>query len=148
MKKTIMFIALVLSFLATYATDIVERTVKISFQKEFPRAKYESWNKMEECGVYSVRFVQDNEVLQAYFDQAGCYLGFARAVEINKMPPKVKRSFEKVSAGTVLTYSEELVLMGETIYQFEFRGEKTTRAYLIRMDGSAELISIKRNIVK
>lgn len=146
MKKFILTIAVILFFAATYATDKVEKNIERSFQSEFPGATHTSWSKIESSGLYTVHFVYDSERLIAYFDTDGNFLAVARNILEHNLPLSVKKTFSKISNAGALATSQELTVMGETSYLFQFKYGEQMKTYQVYSNGSIKRIKIRKLI--
>ncbi|HLO37963.1 MAG TPA: hypothetical protein VK173_05720 [Lacibacter sp.] len=144
MKKIIVTIAAFLFFAVTYATDKVEKNIERSFQSEFPGATHASWSRIESSGLYAVRFVYNGEGLMAYFDIDGNYLAVARNILEHNLPLSVKKTFSTINTSGALATSQELTVLGETSYLFQFKEGDQLKTYQVYTDGSIKRIKIKK----
>jgi hypothetical protein len=144
MKKFILTIAAILFFAATYATDKVEKNIERSFQSEFPGATHISWSRIESSGLYTVHFVYDSERLMAYFDTDGNCLAVARNILEHNLPLSVKKTFSKISNAGALATSQELTVMGETSYLFQFKDGEQMKTYQVYSNGNIRRIKVRK----
>jgi hypothetical protein len=114
MKKIILSLAIatvMLSSFTTYAADKMPgAVVKQALTREFSQAKDVEWTTVSKEGVYQAKFIYNNESIQAFFTDAGEFLGTTRQIAKNQLPILIVSALEKQYAdyrvATVFEYSK------------------------------------------
>jgi hypothetical protein len=114
MKKIILSLAIatvMLSSFTTYAADKMPgAVVEQALTREFAQAKDVEWTTVSKEGVYQAKFIYNNESIQAFFTDAGEFLGTTRQIAKNQLPILIVSALEKQYAdyrvATVFEYSK------------------------------------------
>jgi hypothetical protein len=147
MKKFFVTLALAVAVVSiSFASDVVkvDRKIQTAFQKEFSSAFNPSWEVLAE-GLYHVSFSQNGESMDAYYNEQGQQVAFARSVSKDNLPLLVGKSIDQKFRGSIVTDIRELVGENETSYLVTARNEKATTIARIYTGGGFELVKRVKN---
>ncbi|MEP6747771.1 MAG: hypothetical protein ABJB86_09400 [Bacteroidota bacterium] len=147
MKKIIFSLAISSALLVSASSFAADKdpnvTVKQAFTKEFTQAKDVEWTTLGNDGVYSAKFIFNNEKLQAFFTAEGEFLGTTRQVTTSQLPIVVVNELEKqygsARVATIFEYSKKDGLA----YYITLVTSKGSK--VIKATGNGELSVYKKN---
>ncbi|HEX7844522.1 MAG TPA: hypothetical protein VF476_01910 [Chitinophagaceae bacterium] len=129
MKRIIVMFALLLNVAGNTVWAAGEENVPApalkTYSKEFPKGKYEQWERVEKTDVYLVRFVENEKGLVAYIKEDGSLLATARLVTRETLPLNIDRIIEKQYSNFQINKIEELITEGSVSYLFSMNDQKS-----------------------
>jgi hypothetical protein len=140
MKKIIVMMALLLSAAGNIVFAIddnkISAHVKRTFVREFPGASFERWDKLENEGLYIVRFVYKEEALLSYIDDDGELVATVRLIEPKILPFVVSETLARKYKGYRISKAEEFITKNDVSYLFTLSSERTEVYVRIYSSGS------------
>ncbi len=117
MKKFFLTAAMAVTIATgSIASDIkVSERVKSAFQKEFATAFNPSWESVG-SGILHASFIQDNQIMDAYFTEEGELISFARQISNEQLPILVSRTIQERFSSSTISRIQEIVKGNETSY--------------------------------
>src|SRR6476469_9860404 len=114
MKKLFLTAALAVAVVASsFAADVnVDKRIQSAFHKEFASAFNPRWESIGQ-GLMHVTFSQNGEVMDAYYNEDGQLVSFARYIEADQVPFVVSKAINEKFNGSRITDIRELVTQDE-----------------------------------
>jgi len=149
MKKFFVTAALALVMVsAALASDPIKVNDKIqsAFRKEFVSAFNPTWESLGR-GIFHVSFLQNGQVMDAYFNEDGELVSVARYISADQLPILVIKTLQERFPGGELKQIQELVAGIETSYLVTI--EKDQKKIIARVYATGETQVIRKTkIVK
>ena len=144
--KKIITVLLVLTFgiihVNAAGSDPVNKSVKVSFTKEFSTVKDVTWSFVKEQDLFKATFNYNNKQLNAYFTRAGEFIGISRYISIQQLPVMLSKTIqERYSKFQVRTVIES-TSNSEISYFVTMDGEKY--AQIVKVSSNGDVTQFKK----
>lgn len=116
-KITSLVVMAMIAFTTTFATNIpgnINRKVLTTFSERFSDAREVSWSRTED--YIKASFKMNEQIMFAYFTDAGDLMGVSRNLLSNQLPIKLQTGMKKELAGGWITELFEFSTEEETSY--------------------------------
>jgi hypothetical protein len=104
--------------------DNVSPIVKEAFKREFSGASNVKWELIKDNSISQVRFIYNNERLNAYFDEDGSMIAVGRFISEVNLPLLVNKTLSKKYSDYQVSEVIEYVQGNETSYLVTLENEK------------------------
>jgi hypothetical protein len=140
MKKFFVVLLTVISVYTQAATpltgDKVSPQIQSSLEKEFNGAQYIVWKALKKDGIFQARFLYNNEVLNAFFDQEGNLLATGRLIAQAALPLMISKNLSNKYQDYEFRDATEYTKDGETTYLVTLENTKTKLVLQAYSNGS------------
>ena len=132
---------------ASFAADIVKVNSRIqsAFHKEFVSAFNPTWESVG-SGIFHVTFLQNGEVMDAYFNEDAELISFARYVSVEQLPLLINKSIQENFKGSTITQIQEMVVIDETSYIVTLEKDQKTIVARVFSTGGIQVIKKIKNV--
>ncbi|MFT3931986.1 MAG: hypothetical protein QM726_00100 [Chitinophagaceae bacterium] len=147
MKKIVLTLTMATALLASSFTYAAEKEpgikTKEAFNNQFTQAKNVEWVSMNNEGLYQAKFTFNNEVLQAFFNEEGDFLGTTRQLTKAQLPVLVINELDKQYADAHLVSIFEFSKKDGLEYYITITNSKGAK--VLKANGSGEISVYKKN---
>jgi hypothetical protein len=118
----------------------VPPVVKSNFEKEFPKASYAKWDKVEHTSLYQVRFVYNDQALLAFIHEDGSVLATARNITQENLPFKASETLRNRFHDYDVIQIEELTTATEVSYFITLENDRSNLYLRVFNNGTSSVV--------
>jgi hypothetical protein len=110
-----------------------------NFEIEFSKASNVTWTSTDK--FVKATFIQDNEKMEAFYNQSGEKIATSRTIKLDELPVKAKRTIAKDYAA--YTIIEAIEVEGSEDYGFYVSAENEKESVILKVNGTGGLSIFK-----
>jgi hypothetical protein len=147
MKKFLATATLVVAMISgTYASDVkVSSRIESAFKKEFSSAYNPRWESVG-GGIYHAGFFQNGVLMEAYYNEDGELLSFARHITRDQLPLIAEKSISEKFGTAELKNIREFVSGSETSYFASVVTDEKSVEVRVFANGSIQILKKLKSV--
>lgn len=147
MKKFLVTATLAVALVSgSYASDVkVSSKIESAFKREFSSAYNPRWESVG-GGIYHAGFFSNGVLMEAYYNEDGELLSYARHITKDQLPLIVEKSISDKFGAVELKNIREFISGSETSYFATVQTEKKSVEVRIFADGAIQILKKLKSV--